>query len=283
MQSLILGATGVVGGFIRRKLVGSGEKPFALSRHPQDHTCGVTWFRGDLTTPEDFRMPPSDVIYSTVHPLMLARSLNYIAKPSLKRLIFFTSTSIVTKLNSEIQSERNGLLQLADGEQRLQKECERLNISWTILRPTIIYAEGQDANLTRLATFIKRFGFLPLSGMGGGLRQPVHAEDLAIGAIAAASSPLTANKMYALPGGDTVTYQEMVGRVFDGLGKPRRIIPVPPALWRMAFTVARPFFPNANSAMGTRMSKDMVFDGSSALKDFGWNPRSFRPEFRRPL
>jgi nucleoside-diphosphate-sugar epimerase len=149
-----------------------------------------------------------------------------------------------------------------------------------VLRPTIIYDEGRDANITRLARLIEKFGFMPLAGAGSGLRQPVHAQDLAIGALAAAASPAAANKIYAIPGTDTVSYREMIGRIFDGLHKPRRIIPVPPLLWRAAFALAKPFIANANVAMGNRMSKDMIFDPAPAVQDFGWRPRAFRPVFQ---
>ena len=120
---------------------------------------------------------------------------------------------------------------------------------------------------------------MPVVGGGSGLRQPVHAEDLAIGAIAAASSASAANKFYSLPGGETLTYREMVGRIFDGLRRPRRIIPVPALLWRMAFSLIEPLFPGINVAMGLRMTKDLVFDRALAERDFGWSPRRFEPTF----
>ncbi len=101
---------------------------------------------------------------------------------------------------------------------------------------------------------------MPLVGGGPGLRQPVHAEDLAIGAIAAASSRAAVGKTYSLPGGETVTYREMIGRLFDGLRLPRRTVSISPLVWKAAFLFARPLFPNSNHAMGTRMMKDMTFD-----------------------
>ena len=58
-----------------------------------------------------------------------------------------------------------------------------------------------------------------------------------------------------------------------------RVFAVPPALWRTAFVLARPFIADANVAMGNRMAKDMVFDPAPAMQDFGWNPREFRPRF----
>jgi hypothetical protein len=32
--------------------------------------------------------------------------------------------------------------------------------------------------------------------------------------------------------------------------------------------------------MGNRMAKDMIFDPTPAMQDFGWNPREFRPKFK---
>jgi len=157
--------------------------------------------------------------------------------------------------------------------------CERRGVGWTILRPTLIYGEGRDTNITPLSRLIRRFGFMPLVGGAPGLRQPVHAEDLAIGAISAASSAAAVNKIYSLSGGETLTYREMIGRIFDGLRRPRRTISVPVFLWRAGFVLAKPLFPSANVAMGIRMMKDMTFDSTPAIQDFGWNPRGFNPKF----
>lgn len=278
MQSLVIGATGIVGGNIVEQLVRSGQKPLAMSRSIVAADA-VDWRQGDLTEPDTLVFPPFETLYCTADIGLLADALPRLFTPSLKRVIAFTSTSIVTKIDSEIAAERALLQRLADGERRLIATCERLGIGWTILRPTLIYAEGRDGNVTRLARLIRTFGALPLLGSGAGLRQPVHAEDLAIGAIQAAQSATAVNKTYALPGGETVSYREMVGRIFDALGKPRRVLAVPPLVWRTAFAVMKPFFPNYNVAMGNRMAKDMVFDPAPATRDFGWAPRGFHPRF----
>jgi nucleoside-diphosphate-sugar epimerase len=197
----------------------------------------------------------------------------------LTRAIVFSSTSVLTKLDSEVVAEREKLQALADAEKEIAAACEQHNVGWTILRPTLIYAEGRDTNITPLSRLIRRFGFMPLVGGATGLRQPVHAEDLAIGAISAAASSAAVNKVYSLPGGETMAYREMIGRIFDGLRLPRRTVAVPALLWRASFVLAKPLFPGANVAMGTRMMKDMAFDAAPATSDFGWNPRAFRPVF----
>jgi hypothetical protein len=68
----------------------------------------------------------------------------------------------------------------------------------------------------------------------------------------------------------------MIGRVFDGMSLPRRFVPVPPWLWRAGFAVVNPLFPGANVMM-----KDMTFDATSAVRDFGWSPRAFKPTFEK--
>jgi nucleoside-diphosphate-sugar epimerase len=275
---LVIGATGLVGGYVIEHLLRAGEQPLALSRSQQDRP-GVDWLRGDLEKPETLRFPPFATLYSTADATLLPAALSHLFSPSLKRAVFFSSTSVLTKLDSEVVAERKMLRALADAEQKIIAACEQNNVAWTILRPTLIYAEGRDINITPLSRLIRRLGFMPLVGGAPGLRQPVHAEDLAIGAISAASSLAAANKFYCLPGGETLSYREMVGRIFDGLRKPRRTVPIPAWLWRTAFLVAKPLFPGANVAMGIRMTKDMTFDSEPATRDFGWNPRNFNPVF----
>jgi len=277
-KSLILGATGLVGGYIVEHLVRAGERPLALSRSPQTRP-GIDWFCGDLSKPDTLRFPSVATLYCTADATLLPAALPHLFNPSLKRAVIFSSTSVITKLDSEVAAEREKLKKLADAEQEIAAACERNNVAWTILRPTLIYAEGRDTNITPLSRLIRRFGFMPLVGGATGLRQPVHAEDLAIGAIAAAASSAAVNKVYSLPGGETMAYREMIGRIFDGLRLPRRTVAVPALLWRASFVLAKPLFPGANVAMGTRMMKDMAFDAAPATSDFGWNPRAFRPVF----
>jgi nucleoside-diphosphate-sugar epimerase len=277
-KSLILGATGLVGGYIVEHLLRAGIRPLALSRSQQSRP-GIDWLRGDLASPDTLKFPPFATLYCTADATLLPAALPRLLNPELKRAVVFSSTSVITKLDSEIDAERRMLTRLADAEQEIAALCERNNVAWTILRPTLIYAEGRDINITPLSRLIRRFGFMPLVGGAAGLRQPVHAEDLAIGAIAAGASPAAANKFYSLPGGETLSYREMIGRIFDGLQRPRRTVPIPVLVWRAGFLLAKPLFPTANVAMGIRMMKDMTFDAAPAKRDFGWNPRGFRPAF----
>jgi nucleoside-diphosphate-sugar epimerase len=275
---LVIGGSGLVGGYIVRHLVKCGQHPLALSRSPRTDV-DVEWHCGDLHNAAALKLPPFATLFCTADAVLLAEALPHLIHPGLKRLVAFSSTSVITKQDTEVAAEREMIRRLAAAEQKIADTCQQHGIGWTILRPTLIYAEGRDTNITPLSRLIRRFGFMPLVGGAPGLRQPVHAEDLAIGAVAAANSNAAINEFYSLPGPDTVTYREMIGRVFDGLGLPRRFVSVPPWLWRAAFIAAKPLFPGANVAMGIRMMKDMTFDAAPAVRHLGWSPRSFRPTF----
>ena len=278
-ECLVIGGTGLVGGYIVNHLARRHERVFAVSRSPRSTTAGVEWIQADLKQPSTLKFPDFTTLYCTSDAILLAKALPLVLSSSVNRVVALSSTSVLTKQDTEVAEERETIRNLTDAEQTIAKLCEQRQISWTILRPTLIYAEGRDTNITPLSQLIRRVGFMPVVGGALGLRQPVHAEDLAIGAIAAAGSPAANNKFYSLPGAETLPYREMIGRVFDGMGRPRRLVSVPPWLWRVIFAMAQPLFPTANVAMGLRMMKDMTFDATPAIEDFGWNPRSFRPVF----
>src|SRR5690606_38917999 len=116
----------------------------------------------------------------------------------------------------------------------LQAFCTKHNIDWTIFRPTMVYSLGRDKNITTIARFIKRFQFFPLVGTGNGLRQPVHAEDLARVCLDAINNSKTFNKSYNLSGGEVLTYRDMVNRISLHLGTKCKFVHIPLPLMRFA-------------------------------------------------
>lgn len=279
-RPLVIGATGMVGGMILRRLQEAGARPIGLSRRPPANAESVGWIAADLTEMRTAALPQLQTVFATAPAPKLARAIPALAAAGARRLVAFTSTSLETKKDSSDAAEREMIRIWAQGERDVMAECDRHAIAWTILRPTLIYAEGLDENVSRIAGLIRRFRFFPLAGDGKGLRQPVHADDLAAAALAAAAREQCNGKVYDLSGGEILSYREMVGRIFDGLGMPRRVVPVPAWLWRTGLPFALPFFPGLKGTMVDRMAKDMTFDSSAAAEDLGWSPRAFRPRFR---
>lgn len=276
---LVLGATSLIGSHLLALLKAEDLEPLAISRRPP--TGEACWLDGDLKDPHlADHLPAVATVFSLSPIWLLPAALPGLKARGMRRLIAFSSTSRFTKVDSPDEGERAVALELSGAEAAVEKWCAEHGVAWTILRPTLIYDEGRDENVSRIARLVKRFHFMPLSGAGEGLRQPVHAADLAKGALAAAHAPVTKDRVYNLVGGETVTYRVMVDRVFEGLGKRPRTLAMPTWLFGLIMRLAKPFYPGATVAMGTRMGRDLTFDSAEAVADFGWAPRSFHPQFQ---
>ncbi|OYX06427.1 MAG: epimerase [Caulobacter vibrioides] len=278
---LVLGATSLIGRHLMARLKGEGLDPIAFSRRPP--SGDACWIGGDLKDPDlAERLPVAATVFSLSPIWLLPPALPALKARGMTRLVAFSSTSRFTKTDSPVAAERAVAAALAEAEQALETWCAANGVAWTILRPTLIYDEGHDENVSRIARLVRRFHVMPLSGAGEGLRQPVHAEDLAAGALAAALASAATNRAYDLVGGETVSYRVMVDRVFEGLGKTPRSLPMPTWLFGLIMRLAKPFYPGATTAMGTRMGQDLTFDSSDAARDFDWSPRRFHPRFPAP-
>ena len=124
-----------------------------------------------------------------------------------------------------------------------------------------------------------------LAGEARGLRQPVHVSDLVRACISALDEKRTHARRYDLPGGETLTYRQMVARVFTGLQLPQRMISLPLPLYRLCLRTAAGLFPGSGFSMNMadRMNQDLDFDDSEARHDFGFAPQRFLLDPARDL
>jgi uncharacterized protein YbjT (DUF2867 family) len=197
-----------------------------------------------------------------------------------RRLVALSSTSRFTKRDSAAASERAIAARLTAAEDQVLNWAQTRGIAASILRPTMIYDGIHDENVARIARFIRRFGCYPVAGAAAGLRQPVHADDVAT----ACQSALQCDGLretYEISGGETLTYRDMVGRIFAWLERPPRLVTLPLPLVRAAGPLVR-IMPGLESlpTMAARMNEDLVFDHGAATRDFGFHPRAFSLPFR---
>lgn len=121
-------------------------------------------------------------------------------------------------------------------------------------------------------------GIFPLLGQADGLRQPVHVEDVAMACVSAITVPVAGNRAYNLSGGETLSYREMVCRIFAAIGKRPQAVTIPRWLFRLVVTVLRrlPRYRNWTTEMAERMNRDLVFDHGDAARDLAFSPRPFQ-------
>lgn len=261
----VLGASSLVGECLLPMLRDAGWRVVPFSRRPSPQPSPR---RGEGVTP----------YWICVAPIwMLSDYFALIEAAGGRRVVVLSSTSRFTKVDSGDMEEQATAAKLIDGETRLQEWAENRGIEWVILRPTLIYGIGCDKNISEIACFIRRFGFFPVLGEAKGLRQPIHTEDVATACVSALRATDAANRAYNISGGETLSYRNMVARVFTALGRRPRLATVPLWVFRLAVSTLRclPRYRQWSAAMAERMNRDLVFDHARAARDLGFKPRTF--------
>ncbi len=275
----LLGANSLVGECVISQLSKEGRHIVAFSRHPPDGNAeaGVTWLRlsDSLSAPSKV-LPIKD--WLCVAPIwVLPQFFGVIMAHGARRVVALSSTSLFVKANSLDHGEQHIAHRLAGGERALRAWAEAHGIDWVILRPTLIYGRGRDKNLTEVVRFVRRWGFFPLLGQAEGLRQPVHAEDVAAACVSALTLPAAVKRTYNLSGGETLTYRQMVSRVFAIVGKVPHLVTIPRWIFQVAVATVHlvPRYRHWTVEMADRMNRDLVFDHVDAARDLGFSPRPF--------
>jgi uncharacterized protein YbjT (DUF2867 family) len=276
----ILGASGLVGHALLKRLADEPVKVIAWSRTPPPGrgAANVVW---QVTDPA---ARPALARGSTCISLIPIRALpDYfplLETAGLRRVVAVSSTSRYSKVSSSDPGERAVAAGIGECEAALEAWAGRHGIEWVILRPTLIYGNGNDKNICEIARLISRFGFFPLIGGARGRRQPVHADDVADACLRACEVPQAANHSYELSGAEILTYRDMVNRVFTALGKDSRFVSCPIWIFRLALGALKllPRYRDWSIAMVERMNQDMVFDHADAARDLEFDPRPFRLE-----
>jgi GT2 family glycosyltransferase/nucleoside-diphosphate-sugar epimerase len=271
----VLGASSFVGRELLRLLDQKGMPTLACSRTPSRFCTPSVPFRG-ISAAQFLASAPIHAWVSLCPIHALAGLLPLLELAGVRHLVAVSSTSKFTKIDSADASERRLAESLDTAEKHIRAWGEARGVRVFILRTTMIYDGFHDANVAAIAGFVRRFGWYPVLAPASGLRQPIHARDVASACISALALDLPSAD-YNISGGEILTYRRMVERVFESLGLRPRIPSLPSILLRFGVRFLRllPRFRHLSFSMFQRMSEDLAFDHSEAARDLDFRPGSF--------
>ena len=262
-----------------RRLASAGLSAEVVSRRAFDAPEGFTTIRMDLTRAGDWRVPDGAVVVSFLPLWILGDVLPRLAGAS--SIIATGSTSRFSKANSGDAKERSTAAKLERAERTIQTWAETNNVTWTLLRPTMIYDGKTDRNIARMARFIKRWRFLPLAAPAAGLRQPIHTDDVAKAAFQCLNNPGAANKALNIAGGKSFPIARWPNACSPSSAKT--------ALCNAADDTSATDVQDSGAvapcqgiefgaSIFQRMNEDLIFDVAEGLDILDYRPRPFHPE-----
>jgi nucleoside-diphosphate-sugar epimerase len=292
MRLLVTGGSGFLGGFVLAEAARRGHSCVALARSPEAvrtvSARGATPLPGDL---DDAAALAGLFARAGCDALVNLASLGFGHTPAvvgaaeragLDRAVFVSTTAVTTTLPA-----RSRAVRLA-----AEDEIRTSGLSWTILRPTMIYGAAGDRNLSRLLVLLARLRrapvprgvpiAVPVPGGGRQLQQPVHVADVAAAVLAAVERREAARRRYDVAGPESLTFAEVLRASAAAVGGRVRPVPVPLApviaLTRGYERMSRR--PGIRVEQWQRLAENKTFAIEAAAHDLGFAPRPFAAGIR---
>lgn len=278
---LVTGITGHSGRYFLRELVENGyeEAIRCVVRKGSDTSmldaCGLKIEKivGDILD-EDFvnrAMKGVDAVVHIINIRHTPRIIGAAINNRVPRAICVHTTGIYSKF-------KVASAEYKDIESKLEKLIIGAEIKVTILRPTMIYGDMCDRNMSRFIKMLDRLRFFPVINQGKAEIQPVNARDLGKAYYRVLMMPSEkARSFYILSGERPVTMFDAFTLIRQNLGKNTTFISFPLGfgvfLARCLKLTTLGMVDYVEQVQ--RMGEDRCFSHEDAARDFGYCPESF--------
>lgn len=277
----ITGATTPTGCRLVRLLVERGEKVRCFTRNADSAdllpNLGEEVAFGDLRDKSSLLAALEGItcVVNIAHISFAPVVIDACRKLNLRRALFISSTRRYSKFPSESAQT------VLESEQLIRQS----DLYYTILRPSMIYGDDRDNNITQLVRYIQTHTFFPMIGNGRNLVQPLFVWDLTHAISSAIGNHKTLRKEYTLAGSEPIEYELMVRAIAQELGRELRIVHIP---YNLAVLAARVYErisskPKLSVGQVRRFGEDRCFDISSAREDLGFSPKTFEEGLKLKL
>jgi nucleoside-diphosphate-sugar epimerase len=135
-----------------------------------------------------------------------------------------------------------------------------------ILRPPLVYGPGVGGNFAALLRLCRTGLPLPLGAVAN-RRSLIAVENLASAIATCVAAPsATGVCRYLLRDGDDLSTAELVRRLAAAMGRPSRLVPVPPSWLAAALRIA------GRAELAERLLASLQVDDSDFRRDYRWRP-----------
>lgn len=188
-----------------------------------------------------------------------------------KRLILVHTTGIYSKYKAAGENYRQI-------EARIEQMIEGKGIQLTYLRPTMIYGNLRDGNVSIFMRMVDKLRVFPVVNGANYELQPVWCGDLGKAYYQVLMHPDTATKKgYNLSGGRPILLRDMFRVMAQQLGVKNTFVSVPfPLAYGLAWLLYLATFGTKDFREKVqRLVEPRTFDHSDATQDFGYAPVPF--------
>ena len=280
---LATGATGHTGSKLVHRLMADGfaVRAFTRSREKAQIILGADFggeiVGGDLEREETIcsALKGCDALVSVSHVRHAPRLVAACSRTGVRRAVFTSSTRRYTRFPDDAAEA------VREGEAAIRES----GLDFTILRPTMIFGDDRDENLTKLIRLMRRLPFFPMPGGGRNLVQPTFVHDLVDAIVRALTNDKAVGKEYDIGGPEPMAYRDMLRTIAQAMGKRLPIVPLPiaPALLLIGICEKIARHPIVIRGQILRLKEDKAVDITRARRELGYAPTPFDEAIARKI
>lgn len=154
----------------------------------------------------------------------------------------------------------------AEAEHGLRQIALSTGMEVVIVRPPLVYGPGVKANFASLMRALQRGLPLPLGAVTHNRRSLVALDNLVDLLLTCVDHPAAAHQTFLASDGEDLSTAELLRRMGLAMGRPARLLPVPPALLKLgAMAIGK-------ADMAQRLLGSLQVDITHTRKTLDWTP-----------
>ncbi len=212
--------------------------------------------------------------YREVNVTQTAALARMAAQEGVKRFVFVSSVKVNGEYTEERPFRHDDIAQPADcygvskweAEQALRDIATRTGMEVVIVRPPLVHGPGVKANFANLMRAVQRGVPLPLGSITGNRRSLVALDNLVDLLITCIDHPAAAHQTFLVSDGEDLSTATLIRRMGEAMGRPTRLLPVPPALLSLVASLA------GKRDIAQRLLSSLQVDITHTRKTLGWAP-----------
>ena len=152
-----------------------------------------------------------------------------------------------------------------EAEEGLRRVTAETGMESVVIRSPLVYGPGVGANFGALMRWVDRGLPLPLGAIRN-RRSLVAVDNLVDFLLVCLNHPAAANEIFFVSDGEDLPTPALVRRMATAMGRPSRLIPVPPGLLMAAAAIA------GRLDIARRLTGTLQVDTTKARRLLGWTP-----------
>lgn len=152
-----------------------------------------------------------------------------------------------------------------EAEQALWQLALSTGMDVVVIRPVLVYGPGVKANFQSMMRWVQRGVPLPLGAVNN-RRSLVSVDNLVDLVMTCIDHPQARNQAFMASDGDDISLSELLRALGRALGRPARLLPVPPAILQVAATLV------GRHDLAQRLLGSLQVDISKNEQLLGWHP-----------